>query len=78
MGGAPYKSAKEGCGLLFQMFPHLTTKEHPCHVYSNAMLSKQIIGQAINVQRTSLPAASRSIPGSTQHSEQHHVTMSMV
>ena len=29
--------------VLFQLFPHLTTKEHPCHVYSDSKPSKQII-----------------------------------
>ena len=33
---------------LFQVFPHiLTTKERPCHVYSNSMPLKQIIIQII-------------------------------
>ena len=34
MGGAPYKSAKEGGWALFQVLPHLTMKECPCHVYA--------------------------------------------
>ena len=32
---------------LFQVFPHLTTKEQPCHVYNVLMPPKQIIGQTI-------------------------------
>ena len=48
MGGAPYKSAKEGGGgVLFQVFSHLTMKEHPCHIYSDSMPLKQIIEQRI-------------------------------
>ena len=50
MGGAPYKSAKEGWAL-FQLFPHLTMKERLRHVYSNSKAgskpSKQIIGHKI-------------------------------
>ena len=33
------------------MFPHLTTKEHPCHIYSDSMPSKQIIIQTIMYHR---------------------------
>ena len=46
MGGAPYKSAKEGGGRSFERF-HLSPKEHPCHVYIGLMPSKQITGQTI-------------------------------
>ena len=45
MGGAPYKSAKRGGAL--SSGSALTTKEHPCHVYSDSMPSKQIIGQTV-------------------------------
>ena len=31
--------------VLFQVFPHLTTKECPCHVYKELTPSEQIIGQ---------------------------------
>ena len=31
--------------LLFRVFPHLPMEEHPCHVYSNLMLLKQMFGQ---------------------------------
>ena len=33
--------------MLFRVFPHLTTKECPCHVYSNSMPLKQTIGQTV-------------------------------
>ena len=49
MGGAPYKSAKEGVGT-FWMLLYLTTKENPCHVYRLNTLklgSTKIIGQTI-------------------------------
>ena len=52
MGGAPYKSAKEGGGRSFECFCKLATKEGPCHVYSDSMPSKQIIGQTITYKRT--------------------------
>ena len=32
---------------LFQVFPHLTMNKRPCHVHSDSIPSKQIIGQAI-------------------------------
>ena len=32
---------------LFWVFPHLTSDECPCHVYSDSMPSKQIIGQTL-------------------------------
>ena len=41
MGGAPYKSAKEGGR------PYWVPKKWPCHVYSDLMPSKQIIGQTV-------------------------------
>ena len=34
MSGEHYKSTKREVGI-FQMFPHLTTKEHSCHHYSD-------------------------------------------
>ena len=58
------ESAKEG-GALFQGFLHLAMKEHQCHVY---MSSKQI----------NTTAAMKSSSDGTQHSEQNHVTMTMV
>ena len=30
--------------VLFEVFPHLTTKEHPCYVYSDLMPQKHIVG----------------------------------
>ena len=55
---------------------HLTTKVHPCHVCSDSMPSRQIIGQTITYNKAT--AASKSSPDGTQHSEWHHVTMSTV
>ena len=40
----PYRSAKWGSGHSC-VLPHLTTKERPCHVYSDSIPSKHIIGQ---------------------------------
>ena len=37
---------KRGVGI-FLMFPHLTMKECPCHVYNDSMPPKQIIRQII-------------------------------
>ena len=37
---------REGWSL-FQVFPHLTTKERPCHVYSGWMPSKQRIRRTV-------------------------------
>ena len=47
MGGASYKSSKEWGWALFQLFPHLTMKEHPCHVYNDLKPSNQIIEHKI-------------------------------
>ena len=55
---------------------HLTTKVCPCHVYSDSMPLKQIVGQTVRTAEP--PAASKSSPDDTQHSEHHHVTVSMV
>ena len=52
MGGALYKSAKVGGQVLFQVFLYLTTKECPCHVYSDLMPLKQIIGQTVTYNGT--------------------------
>ena len=50
---APYMSVKEGGGRSFEYFdPYLTTKECPCHVYSDSMPLRQIIGQTITDNRT--------------------------
>ena len=46
MSGAPYKFAKEEVGALSSV-PRLTMKEHPCHVYSDLVPSKQITGQTM-------------------------------
>ena len=68
MGGAPNKLR----WVLFQVLPHLTMKEYPCHVFSDSMSSKQINGQT-----TELPVASKSSPDDTKHSESHlvHTTL---
>ena len=76
MGGAPYKSAKEGGGALFRLFPHLTTKERPRHLYSDSKPSKQIIGH--KKRTTESPAALKSSPDGIQGSERHDVTVSVV
>ena len=39
---------REGCGYSwFRVFPHLTMKKCPCHVYSGSMPSKWTIGQTV-------------------------------
>ena len=45
MGRACYKSAKEPVGALSSV--SASTKERPCHVYSDSMPTKQITGQTI-------------------------------
>ena len=62
---------KGGMGTFSSVFV-LNHEEHPCHVHNDSMLPKQIIGQ------TELPAASKSSPDGTQHSEQHHATVSIM
>ena len=47
-----HKSAKKGGVGALVSVSHLTTKEHPCHVYSDSMPSKQIIGQTITYNGT--------------------------
>jgi len=63
---------QRGGWVFFRVFPHLTKKECPCHIYSDLMPSKQIIGQAITHN-----GATSSFEVCTQHSEPHHVTMTM-
>ena len=70
MGGAPYKSAKEGGGGYSFVFNH--ERAPICHVYSDFMSSKQIIGQ---LRTTKPPVSLKLSPDSTQHSEWHHFTM---
>ena len=43
---------QRGGWALFWVFPHLTTKERPCHVNSDLMPLKQIIGQTITYNGT--------------------------
>ena len=62
--------------VLFQMFLRLTTKEHPCDVYSDSMLLKQILGHTIMYNKATSSFEVKTY--GTQHSEWHHVTMSMV
>ena len=42
---------KRGVGAFLKVQP-LITKEHPCHVYSDLMHSKQIIGQTVTYNGT--------------------------
>jgi len=70
MGRAPYKSDKEGAGALSSVW-HLTTKVHPCRVYSILMPSKKINRQTNCSMEP--PAASKLNPDGTQHSEQHNI-----
>ena len=60
---SPLSPSQKGVGALSVLL-HLTMKERPCHVYSDSMPLKKIIGQTI----TEPPVA--------QHSERHHVTVS--
>ena len=39
---------QRGGWALFRLFPHLTTKEHPRHVYNDSKPLKQIIGRNLN------------------------------
>ena len=71
MRRAPYKSIKEGGVGALLVLLHSTAKEHPCHVCSNSMPSKQTIGQKIRT--TEPPVAWKSRHDNTQHSEQHYV-----
>ena len=61
---------QRGGWAFFWVFLHLTMKEHPCHVYSNLMPSKQIF-----VTFNGTTSRSKSSPDSTQCSGWHHVTM---
>ena len=54
--------------------PHLTTKEHSCHVYSDSTPSKQIFGQIIKCNGTISHFEAKSW-WHTALSEQHHVTL---
>ena len=54
--------------------PHLTTKEHSCHVYSDSTPSKQIFGQIIKCNGTISHFEAKSWWHTTL-SEQHHVTL---
>ena len=63
---------QRGWWVLFRVFPHLTLKERSCHIYSDLMPLKQIIGQVITQN-----GAASSFEVCTQHSEPHHVTMAM-
>ena len=50
-GWSTLQVCQRGGWALFRMFPHLTTKGHPRHVYSNSKPSKQIIGHKITYNR---------------------------
>ena len=71
MGGAPYKSVKEGGGCSFEC---LTMKERQCHVYSNLMPSKQTNN---NIKWNCHWLQCQGLTAQ-QHSEQHQDTMCMV
>ena len=68
MGGAPYKLANEGGGLLFRVLPHLTMKECTCNTYSDSMPSDSLKCWANNNNRAS--SLGRSSPDDMQHLEQ--------
>ena len=44
---AEHLAYQKGGWVLFSVFPHLTMKECPCHVYSDSMPLQQIIEQTI-------------------------------
>ena len=71
MGGAPYKSVKEGGGCSFEC---LTMTEFQCHVYSNSMASKQTNN---NVKWNCQWLQCRGLTAQ-QHSERHQVAMRIV
>ena len=56
MGGSSQPNRRVGTLL------SVTTKEHPCHVYSDSMPSQQIIGQIIEQCTVESPVASMSSP----------------
>ena len=69
---------RRGWGL-FQMFPHLTTKERPCMLTANHCPQIQIrcsIGQTITCNEAARLGSSRSV--GTQHSEWQNATVGMV
>ena len=64
---------KRGVGAMLSV-SHLSTKVRPWHVYSNSRPSNQITGQTITSNRTSI----RLLHDGPQHSEGHHIIVSMV
>ena len=62
MGGAPYKSAKQGGGRSFECLLHLTMKECPCHVnYSDSVSPKQIVwGHQLTLIYMTTPSSNNS------------------
>ena len=46
-GWSTLRVFQRGGWALFRMFPHLTMKEHPRHVYSDLKPSEQIVGHKI-------------------------------
>ena len=78
MGGARYKSDKEGGGHSFDC--SCVQPRKSAHVMFTATWkpSKQIIGLKTKYCRTESPAALKSSPDGTQHSERHDVTVSIV
>ena len=67
---------QRGGWALFQLFPSLTTKESPRHIYNDLKPSKQIIGHKItyNVITSGFEVS----PDGTQHSELYDVTVSIL
>ena len=68
----PSKSAEEWWAL-FSLFLHLTTKEHPCQVYSDSMPLKQIIGQTIMYNGSQVLTAHNTLNG-TMSLAAHHIS----
>ena len=66
--------SKRGVGAIW-MFPHLIKEEHQSHTHSDSMPFKQVIGQLKTYNRITSGFEVES--WGTQHSEWHHVTMTM-
>ena len=73
MGGAPYKSTKEGGGHSFECFAfNHESAPISCLQRLDALGANNWTNN--NLQKNH----QRLSPDSTQHSEQHHITVSMV
>ena len=60
-GQSTLQVCQRGGWALFRVALHLTTKERPCHVYSDLMPSKQIIGQTITYNEATASVAFKTI-----------------